>query len=147
MDCIIGKDSSTLPLELIKAYCETEYRADAGEALVLRIGQRNIALATLYQAESCKSAAFITACNPWSQEIGAEQNIERQRHLAEDLTSEQRRFWSGEGAHPSGSWTPEPSYLVVGLTLDEASDLGREWEQNAVVWCDEHALPWLVLLR
>jgi hypothetical protein len=52
-----------------------------------------------------------------------------------------------EGKHPSDDWPIEASYLVLGIALNEACELGKKYEQNAIVWCDSTCLPRLVLLR
>ena len=71
------------------------------------------------------------------------------RCLAElaDLVAEGRVCLAGQGRHPDGGWPPEPSLLVLGLDRVAASELGRRWDQNAVVWVGEDATPELVLLR
>jgi len=51
------------------------------------------------------------------------------------------------GQHPSNRWAPEPSFLVLGLSLEAAKALGSRHEQNAIVWCGIDATPQLVLLR
>ncbi len=147
MHCIEGKDNSVLPPELIKAYCETEYKSVPGFPLVLRVCEENADLHEFYRQQRCNCAAFITACNPFSQQLSDAENGERQQQLARRLSAQGLAFWPGEGAHPDGNWKPEASYLIAGLTREAASALGREWEQNAIVWCDEKAVPQLVLLR
>jgi Protein of unknown function (DUF3293) len=47
-----------------------------------------------------------------------------------------------------GSWAPEPSILVLGISFESACGLGRKYGQNAIVTArvDEGAVPKLVLL-
>lgn len=146
MRFIIGEEGSVLPKDQIQAYLETEYRCLELE-LVLRIGKTNSELANLYYEWSSTSAGYITACNPFSEKMSQQDNAERQTQLRQMLVDEGYMLWHGEGAHPSNNWEPEPSYLVAGMSLDATSRIGRRWEQNAIVWCDEKAVPWLVLLR
>jgi hypothetical protein len=49
--------------------------------------------------------------------------------------------------HPSNKWKGEPSLLVLGISRQQAMDLGDRLEQNAIVWCGPDAVPELVLLR
>ena len=56
-------------------------------------------------------------------------------------------FIEGAGEHPSNSWPAEASFLVLGLSLEDASEIGRQFEQNGVVWSDAKAQPQLILLR
>jgi Protein of unknown function (DUF3293) len=50
-------------------------------------------------------------------------------------------------ADPTGKWPPEPSRLVLGIDLDTAGSLGRQFRQNGIVWVSANAVPTLVLLR
>jgi hypothetical protein len=53
----------------------------------------------------------------------------------------------GIGVHPTGEWRGEPSYLVPGLSREAAEELGRQFEQNALIWSGADAVPELLLLR
>jgi hypothetical protein len=46
-----------------------------------------------------------------------------------------------------GFWPGESSFLVLGLDAERAVALGNQHRQNAVLCCDEGAVPGLVLLR
>ena len=41
----------------------------------------------------------------------------------------------------------EPSVLVLGLSLEAAKVMGRQYEQDAIVWISTKAVPELVLLQ
>ena len=45
-----------------------------------------------------------------------------------------------------GEWESEDSFLVLGISLEGAQELGAAYGQNAIVWCGEDAIPKLVLL-
>ena len=130
----------------INAYLETDYRVFSNPPFILRIKQVSEPLAELFQQHKTNCAAFITACNPFSRKLDEAANAARQSELTKELTQRSLSFIEGEGRHPSGEWT-EPGYLVLGLSLDEARALGRQYEQNAVVWCGADAVPELALLR
>ncbi len=138
---------SKLPPALIQAYCETEYRVFAETPFALTVGIASLELIALYQAHKVASAAFITAFNPFSQELTAEENHRRQAELAKELTRRSLEFVEGVGQHPSGDWPGEPSFLAFGLELEAAKSLGKAFEQNAIVWCGSEAVPNLVLLK
>ena len=70
---------SILPQGLIQAYRETHYKTDDG--LVLLIDQPNPALAQAQRERGTDCSAFITACNPLSQSLPADQNVARQDDL------------------------------------------------------------------
>jgi Protein of unknown function (DUF3293) len=52
--------------------------------------------------------------------------------------------WAG---HPSGAWPPELSFFALGISERAARDLGRRFDQDAVVWAGADAVPRLLLLR
>jgi DNA-binding transcriptional ArsR family regulator len=138
---------STISLELIQAYRETAYRVDAPEPFVLSIDQSSSHLKRLYRTHLVSSCAFITAWNPYSESLSAEENSARQTRLANDVRELALELIEGEGKHPNGLWPGEASYLVLGLTLDEAQKLGQQYQQNAILWCGAEAIPRLVLLK
>ena len=43
-------------------------------------------------------------------------------------------FFEGLGQTPSLQWPGEPSYLVLGMSLQAAMALGRKYEQHAIVF-------------
>jgi hypothetical protein len=38
------------------------------------------------------------------------------------------------GKDPTGVWTPEPSWLILGITRPKAIAIGQKFEQNAIVY-------------
>lgn len=137
---------STLPPALIQAYRETDYRVLAEPPFVLTVGIASPDLIRLYQAHKVACAAFITAFNPFSQELTADDNRRRQAELAKELTRRSLGFVDGVGQHPSGNWR-EASFLVFGLALEAAKSLGQSLEQNAIIWCGADCVPDLILLK
>ncbi len=140
-----------IPDDLITAYRSAHYRTGSGQdAFTLRIDQHSEPLAQLLTATGYRCAAFITACNP----LGLRDSIEANRiacaHLREELAchvSRSGQVMDGLAIDPFESWPPEESFFVLGLDLDSAKTLGREFSQNALVWADTDAIPRLVLLR
>ncbi len=131
----------------IKAYLETEYCVFGDSPFVLEVGLANETLAKLYERFKLNCGAFVTACNPLSIDAGEAANKVRQVELSNELSLRNLAFIDGIGKHPSGEWVAEPSYFVLGLTLEAARILGKKYDQNAVVWCGSDAIPELVLLR
>jgi len=56
-------------------------------------------------------------------------------------------FLEGIGQHPANDWDGEASFLVFGLSLNDATTLCTQFEQNAFVWSGADAVPRLILLR
>jgi hypothetical protein len=115
--------------------------------MTLQIGQANAALAALQQIHGVEASTFITAWNPCSQATSDDVNASRQRELAHELKQLGVGFFDGIGQHPSNQWPGEPGFLVLGLSLGDATSLGLRHEQNAIVWCGRDAVPQLILLR
>jgi hypothetical protein len=131
----------------LAAYRHTEYRVFGAIPAVLRVGVRCAELALLHEVHDTHCSAFITACNPRSERLDDAVNRERQAALAAQLATQGLVIIAGIGQHPANDWPGEPSYLVPGLTRTAAQQLGRQFEQNAIIWADADAIPELILLR
>jgi sugar phosphate isomerase/epimerase len=131
----------------IKAYLETDYCVFGESPFVLKAGIANEPLAKLYKRTKTNCGAFVTAVNPFSQDVGKVENTARHVELAKELNQRNLTFFDGIGKHPSGDWPAESSYFVLGLSLEAAKALGKKYDQNAVIWCGSDAVPELLLLR
>ncbi|MCK5940986.1 MAG: DUF3293 domain-containing protein [Planctomycetes bacterium] len=138
---------SQLDPNLIQAYRDTHFVVSAQPAFTLRIGMRSEALAALHRERGCISSAYVTACNPLSQELTDESNAERMKELRAVVEDADHQWIEGVGRDPEGKWPGEPSLLVLGVTRAACEALGRQFDQNAVVFAGEDATPELVLLR
>ncbi|WP_432259056.1 DUF3293 domain-containing protein [Cupriavidus sp. TMH.W2] len=139
--------ASAIDAATLQAYRETRYRVLGEVPMTLRIDAPSTRLAALHSALGVACSAFITAANPFSQRCDDSANATRQQALAQDLARLGLGTIGGAGEHPSNGWPAEPSYLVPGLSLEDARALGEKYGQNAVVWCGADAVPRLVLLR
>ena len=139
---------SEIPDELIEAYRATEYVCGLGhDAFVLRIGVPSSPLAALYSSVGVSSAAYLTACNPKSEPQDAEANAEAHMRLGAELVAAGYQPVEGVAQDPAEHWPAEHSYLVLGITIHAAREIGRRYGQNAVVWTGADAVPELLLLR
>ena len=75
------------------------------------------------------------------------ENSNLQKQLDEEIKFRGLNSIPGEGKHPIGDWPGESSFLIFDLSLESAKTLGRKFNQNAVVWCNQDAIPQLILLR
>jgi hypothetical protein len=139
--------STALPPGLVQAYRETHYRVLGDDGFTLTIDVPSPELARAHPRHGVDSSAFLTACNPFSQSLSDDENVARQAVLAAALRSLGLPFIDGLGQHPSNGWQGEASFLALGVTRDQACDLGTRFEQNAIVWAGADAVPRLVLLR
>jgi hypothetical protein len=138
---------SVIDAGLIQAFRETHYQVDGAEPFTLRIDERSAALAAAHKRFQTDCSAYITACNPFSEDVGAASNAQRHADLGLELARRSLAHIEGVGQHPSNQWAGEASHLVFGLKLEAAKTLGRAVQQNAIVWSDADAVPRLILLR
>lgn len=132
---------------IIQAYADTNYIVHANSQITLRIGIFIPALSELHKTSGVDCSAFITAWNPFSRAVDDQTNLSRLAMLKQDLLDLDVAFYDGIGQHPSGNWSGEQSFLVLGLSLDASKSLGIRYEQNAILWCGSDATPQLILLR
>jgi hypothetical protein len=138
---------SVIQPEILKAYSETDYRVDADSPFVLHINEYNAALGELYKVNSVDSCVFITAYNPNGQLLADIVNEQNQKMLVSELDYNTLKYFPAEGKHPNGNWPGEPSYFILGLSLEKSCRLGKKYKQNAIVWCGPDLMPQLVVLR
>lgn len=134
---------SSLSPDLIRFYEETDYYVSDDPPLLLKIGRQNDDARILLASFGVETAAFITAWNPHSQQLTEEQNADRQAGLLEAIEQRRLNYFVGWGEHHE--WR-EYSYLVLGIDLEQATLLGQQFEQNAIVWLDLEGVPRLINL-
>ncbi len=138
---------SVIDPQLVAEYRRTEYRVRAEPPFTLTIGCHSPELLALFRKSGTESAAFITAWNPFSQASTPAQNEAAQRRFLRELDGRGLQWFDGLGVGADSKWDPEPSVLVLGLTHADASAIGVQYRQNAIVWAGADAIPALVLLR
>lgn len=131
---------------LLESYGQTDYQVYGPVPFSLKIGQPSEPLLQLYKQHRCDCAAFITACNPYSQKLAPAVNAQRHLDLMADLGSRSLTFIKGIGIGQDPAWPGEVSCLILGLALEASRVLGQKFHQNAIVWCGQDAKPELVLL-
>ena len=139
---------TAIPDELVTAYRATEYRVTSStHPFVLRIGRRSEDLADLFVQTGKTGATFITAENPFSQTSTMQENAANQACLHHDLSAAGATILEGSGQGEDPAWPAEASYLAIGISREQACELGRKYRQNAIVWIDADGVPELLLLR
>jgi hypothetical protein len=129
--------------ELITAYNNTEYKV-FNPPMVIKIGIENHELNNFVSSFNKKTWAYITAFNPFSKSLSKEENLKRHEELKVKIAS--YKFFEGEGVGEDKTWEPETSYLVVGISHEEAIAIGNFFEQNAIVIGDINGVPVLKML-
>ncbi len=131
----MNKYNTILTKRLVEAYNSTNFVVHFEPSFVLKVGEFNKKLETVFSKLNQKTACFITAYNPKSVVVSGTENKTSQKKLHEDLVELGCTIFNGFGADPSGKWEGEPSYFVIGIGLEEAKNLGRKYKQNVIIWC------------
>ncbi len=94
---------------------------------------------------SGRAFAVVTAHNPRSEKLSDEENERRHEKLEKVLRERNAVFGLSVGESPDGAWREE-GVIVYDVALEEALELGRQFEQHAVLygqgnhvalaWCD-----------
>ncbi|HUS23239.1 MAG TPA: DUF3293 domain-containing protein [Aeromicrobium sp.] len=138
----------TRELALWRAYEQAVFRVfDEGRPITFRIGRTSPRLDKLLERHGARRWAHITAWNPSSVPLPKAENLRRQRRLVAELKRGGFGILEGEGADPKRRWTPEPTAFVLGIGVREARQLGREYDQLAIVVGQRGKLPRLVACR
>ena len=132
-----------------RAYEAAEYvvygnRDGSAPDLLFRIGEPSPELDEMLDENEAKSAAFISAANPFGEPASEAENDNAYRALC-NLASDYLCF-AGEGRDPADEWPAERSLLVLDLPLDEARRIGAAFSQNAIVFIEKGRAPELVVL-
>jgi hypothetical protein len=117
------------------AYRATTYAVAMpdGTTLALRVGECSAPLDRFLAAAGHDRWAFLTACNPRSSRLDDEHNTERMARLADVVQARGLRAIPGEGRGDGGDWPAEPSLLVLGVEEPQAVEIGRMFDQHAIV--------------
>jgi len=116
------------PLE--QAYRQTRYVV-FDKDIIITIDQHCAQVDVLLEQHECATWAFITAENPFSKPLTAEENVIRHQQLLEKVKEYQH--FEGEGIGEDESWKPEKSLLILGILASEAIAIGKHFDQNAIV--------------
>ena len=138
---------SNIKQELLDSYTEANYHVYANPSFILKIGQSSKELRKLLTHLNVEFAAFITAFNPYSNELELFENRLRNKKLEGKIQSLALYYIKGDGRCGDSGEVGEESFLVFGLSKKQAIKLGTESQQNAIVVCETNATPSLLLLK
>ena len=138
--CVVDEDDNK-SIGLHQAYLATSYEADCdGKKIIIKIGEENKSLHQILVEREKNTWAFITAANPYSMK---QFDIKINASLNQDLKNALQQYicFDAEGVPDQSNrkpdepeWLPEPSFLVLGISKIQATFLGSQFEQNAIVY-------------
>lgn len=121
---------------LIQAYKSTNYRVLTEPEFSLKVGDQSATLDDVLRSHGVTSASFITAWNPFSKELELKDNRLRNQALVTRAKALGVVLVEGFGAWPDNPDKGEESYLLAGVSRDDAIALAKEFEQNAIVFVE-----------
>lgn len=139
--------TTNIKKELLDSYTAANYHVYAVPSFILKIDILSKELRKLLIELNVKFAAFITAFNPYSQELSLKENRLRNKKLEGKIQSLDLYYIKGDGRCGDSDEVGEESFLVFGLSKKQAINLGMESQQNAIVVCGKNAIPSLLLLK
>ena len=117
---------NSIPAEMWESYRRTEYRVGVPLNLTLWVDQK---------AEGLPDVpwAYITAWNPRSVPQTEAVNRKKQSELEMRLNSMGIRCIFCAASDSTQAWPDEEGVLALGLEREAALELGREFDQNAIL--------------
>ena len=116
------------------AYRRTTYIARLGQSEIrINPDRQSAELDMLLNEHGAIEWAYVTAHNPQSRRLTDEDNAKRQMELINAVQDRGLAFFEGDAVADDGKWPAEPSLLILGLPLDDARALGRQFGQLAIV--------------
>lgn len=115
--------------------------------LELRVGVRDEAAeARLAGATSAGHWALVTPCNPRSVPLTDEENLRLYRQMRAELEARHQAWIPTLHRDPEGLWPDEPGFLLIEPPPERTTDLGRRYQQNALVLLRTGSAPELLWL-
>ncbi|MEO7539154.1 MAG: DUF3293 domain-containing protein [Pyrinomonadaceae bacterium] len=128
--------------KLEAAYRLTNYVVDdRGVNFTIRLDGDNVALREFLAGNNAPMWTFLTAYNPFSQTLPDEENNARQSRLMSALYLRDYEYYEGRGI---GDDREEPSLFVINVGREEAIGLGRQFDQNAILWGESNGKAELI---
>lgn len=117
------------------AYERASYYVDTDRRRPIRFkpGATSARLDALIRRRGVSTWAFMTAWNPGSIRKTREVNDAAQATLVREIDAAPYPWVTGRGASDDGSWPPEESVLILGISPRKARRLGRRFGQFAFV--------------
>ena len=122
-----------------KAQLEILYRATtfrvetADDYIDIRIGQQHAKVDAVLSRLGAMEWAYVTAWNPGSRSMGADENALAQGELVRLIRDRRFEFYKGNGIPVENGWVPEQSIWIAGICRRDAGEVGRQFGQNAIV--------------
>jgi len=112
-------------------------REEGGDDVNFTVGDKEYPKAVLQ-----KQFAIITAWNPMNRELTIDENRKRNIKLEEAIKKQKYNYYASKGSLEDHS---EESFTIEDIPMADAEELGREFEQYAVLFCDREGPRFIFL--
>lgn len=119
---------------LLAVYTVADYQIQAPRRFTLHVGEASAPLMALHRQFRVETSAVITACNPGSERRDEQANALAHQRLVDAVSAYGWPFVPAINRDPRGEWPDEPGLLVLGVNQAAALELGRRFEQSAVLF-------------
>lgn len=122
-------------VDLETAYKQTTYKVyNNQDNYLIRIDELNDFFSGFCDQSEITNWAIITAYNPYSKECLPEENKRNNLQLKAKLLELELTVLEADGVPADSNWEVEQSYFVYNISLDVAKTIGKQFEQNAIVY-------------
>lgn len=128
------------------AYRGTDYRVLTESPFSLKVGESSLTADKLMQETGVRSAAFLTAWNPYSRTLKTQENERLNAELEKLLRSQGYIVCPGFGAWADDPDKGERSFFAVGISRLNATEMAHRFEQNAFVFIESGGAAELVFV-
>ncbi len=136
---------STIPRSIVKAFQHAHYKVFApGDHFTAHLGEYCDAMARLMAHHGRNTVSILTAFNPDAKTGDPQENQRAQQSLLEEIRKLDAPCVPGQNQAADGDGPSEPTWIVLGLSRDQAQRLARQFRQLAFVFADDCAKPRLV---
>ncbi|MRR30589.1 DUF3293 domain-containing protein [bacterium] len=113
----------------------TRYTIDLpGERLItLSIGVPSLEADRLLTSHQASHYAYLTAFNPQSTTLSAEENLQRHQELCHEIEARGFRFLTGRAIPDTGEWEPETCVFAFDMPRTVVLELCQMYAQDGAV--------------
>jgi hypothetical protein len=124
----------TASADFTEHYKATTFRVETPAGHIdIRVGGKHPGIDSLLSRHNATEWAYITAWNPGSQPLSADQNELAHVTLLQSIRNRGFECYVGDGIPDNKGWTPERSVWIASIGRAEAVALGVRFGQNAIV--------------
>lgn len=113
--------------------------------LNLQAGTRNYELTQLLKAHNAATAAVVTAYNPAGQKLPATKNRARHAALSAAIKKLKLAALPAERRSDGKEDPSDEAFLVLNISGAQAEALLTEFDQQALLWCNQSGAPELMV--